>query len=44
MLFSMIEGEPDLDNPLVPEIAHLYRTDKEKYLENARSWTKKYAT
>jgi len=40
----MIEGEPDLDYPLVSEIAHLYKTDKEKYFENVRSWTKKYAT
>ena len=39
----MIEGEPNLGDHLMPEIAHLYRTDKEKYFENVRSWTKKYA-
>ena len=32
--------EPD---PLVPEIAELYRTDRDRYDSLAREWTQKYA-
>jgi ubiquitin-conjugating enzyme E2 D/E len=35
--------DPNPDDPLVPEIAHLYKTDKAKYDETARQWTTKYA-
>merc|ERR1712195_386356 len=35
--------DPEPNDPLVPEIAHLYKTDKNKYELNAREWTKKYA-
>lgn len=35
---------PDLNNPLVPEIANLMETDYEKYEETAREWCIKYAT
>ena len=31
------------DDPLVPEIAHLYKNDRAKHDTNAREWTKKYA-
>lgn len=31
------------DDPLVPEIAHLYKTDRAKYEATAKEWTKKYA-
>ena len=31
------------DDPLVPEIAHIYKTDKPKYEATAREWTRKYA-
>mmetsp|Transcript_10863 Transcript_10863/g.27891 ORF Transcript_10863/g.27891 Transcript_10863/m.27891 type:complete len:151 (+) Transcript_10863:66-518(+) len=31
------------DDPLVPEIAHLYKTDRARYDNNAREWTMKYA-
>lgn len=31
------------DDPLVPEIAHIYKLDRPKYEANAREWTKKYA-
>jgi hypothetical protein len=27
----------------VPEIAHMYKTDRAKYEATARSWTQKYA-
>ncbi|XP_053250895.1 ubiquitin-conjugating enzyme E2 D2 isoform X2 [Podarcis raffonei] len=31
------------DDPLVPEIARIYKTDREKYNRIAREWTQKYA-
>lgn len=31
------------DDPLVPEIANMYKTDRAKYEATARSWTQKYA-
>nr|VDC77831.1 unnamed protein product [Brassica rapa] len=31
--------DPNPDDPLVPEIAHMYKTDKTKYESTARSWT-----
>ena len=33
----------DPENPLVPEIAHLYKTDRPRYEETAREWARKYA-
>ena len=35
--------DPNPDDPLVPEIARLYKTDKAKYSQLAKEWTKKYA-
>ena len=35
--------DPNPDDPLVPEIARLYKTDVQKYNECAREWTRKYA-
>ncbi|PON96890.1 Ubiquitin-fold modifier-conjugating enzyme [Trema orientale] len=35
--------DPNPDDPLVPEIAHMYKTDRMKYETTARSWTQKYA-
>ncbi|RXI04002.1 hypothetical protein DVH24_038276 [Malus domestica] len=35
--------DPNPDDPLVPEIAHMYKTDRQKYEATARSWTQKYA-
>jgi hypothetical protein len=32
------------DDPLVPEIAQIYKSDREKYTTTAREWTRKYAT
>ncbi|GFP90509.1 ubiquitin-conjugating enzyme e2 28 [Phtheirospermum japonicum] len=31
--------DPNPDDPLVPEIAHMYKTDRAKYEQTARSWT-----
>ncbi|XP_018468620.1 ubiquitin-conjugating enzyme E2-17 kDa-like [Raphanus sativus] len=35
--------DPNPDDPLVPEIAHIYKTDRAKYETTARSWTEEYA-
>ena len=35
--------EPNADSPLVPDIAHLYKSNKSKYDAIAREWTMKYA-
>jgi ubiquitin-conjugating enzyme E2 D len=35
--------DPDPNNPFVPEIAQLYKTNREKYNKTAKEWTKKYA-
>ncbi|XP_066534481.1 ubiquitin-conjugating enzyme E2 D3 isoform X3 [Hoplias malabaricus] len=35
--------DPNPDDPLVPEIARIYKTDTEKYNRIAREWTQKYA-
>ena len=31
------------DDPLVPEIAHIYKNDIDRYNTMAREWTRKYA-
>ena len=35
--------DPNPDDPLVPEIARLFKTDVGKYNDCAREWTRKYA-
>ncbi|GAC97301.1 hypothetical protein PHSY_004886 [Pseudozyma hubeiensis SY62] len=35
--------DPNPDDPLVPEIANLYKTDRQRYESTAREWTRKYA-
>jgi len=40
---SSLLTDPNPEDPLVPEIAHIYKNDKKKYEETAREWTKKYA-
>ncbi len=35
--------DPNPDDPMVGEIARLYKTNRPKYNENAEDWTKKYA-
>ena len=34
--------DPNPDDPLVPEIARIFKTDRHKYNELAKEWTKKY--
>ena len=38
---SSLLSEPNPDNPLVPEIARLYKSDKVKHDEIAKEWTQK---
>ncbi len=33
--------DPNPDDPLVPEIAQLYKTDRQQYEKNAKEWTRK---
>ena len=35
--------DPNPDDPLVPEIARIFKADKEKYSKLAREWTRKHA-
>lgn len=35
--------DPNPDDPLVPEIAHIYKHQRSRYEETARAWTQKYA-
>ena len=35
--------DPNPDDPLVPEIAWIYKTDRDKYNRISRGWTQKYA-
>ena len=35
--------DPNPDDPLVPEIANLYKTDRPRYESTAREWTRKCA-
>ncbi len=41
---SSLLCDPNPDDPLVPEIANLYKTNVRQFNENARNWTKKFAT
>ena len=40
---SSLLTDANPDDPLVPEIAHIYKTDKAKFEATAREWTRKYA-
>ncbi|XP_065847020.1 ubiquitin-conjugating enzyme E2 8-like isoform X1 [Euphorbia lathyris] len=35
--------DPNPDDPLVPEIAHIYKAQRDRYEATARNWTHKYA-
>eukprot|EP00088_Acartia_fossae_P052376 TRINITY_DN59142_c0_g1_i1.p1 TRINITY_DN59142_c0_g1~~TRINITY_DN59142_c0_g1_i1.p1 ORF type:complete len:149 (-),score=1.98 TRINITY_DN59142_c0_g1_i1:187-633(-) len=35
--------DPNPDDPLVPEIAHIYKNDRSRYETMAREYTRKYA-
>lgn len=38
---SSLLTDPNPDDPLVPEIAHACKSDKQRYEETARQWTAK---
>ena len=40
---SSLLTDPNPDDPLVPDIAHIYKTNRSKYETTAREWTKKHA-
>ena len=40
---SSLLTDPNPDDPLVPEIAKVYKTDRPKYESVGREWTRKYA-
>ena len=40
---SSLLTDPNPDDPLVPEIANIYKNNRAQYDYNAREWTKKYA-
>jgi ubiquitin-conjugating enzyme E2 D/E len=35
--------DPDVSEPLVLDIAEVYKTDRQRYEDTAREWTRKYA-
>ena len=40
---SSLLTDPNPDDPLVPEIAQIYKADREKFTNTAKEWTRKYA-
>ena len=40
---SSLLTDPNPDDPLVPDIANLFKADRKKYNDNAREWTRKFA-
>ena len=40
---SSLLTDANPDDPLVPEIAHIYKTDRPRYEASATEWTRKYA-
>lgn len=40
---SSLLTDPNPDDPLVPEIAHLFKSNKDQYARNAQEFTRKYA-
>jgi len=43
LCISSLLTDPNPDDPLVPEIAQVYKHNKVQYENTAREWTKKYA-
>lgn len=40
---SALLTDANPDDPLVPEVAHIFKTDRRRYDETAREWTQRYA-
>ena len=43
LAISSLLTDANPDDPLVPEIAQIYKSDRPKYEATAREWTRKYA-
>merc|ERR1712072_1034987 len=41
---SSLLTDPNPDDPLVTEIANVFKTNRKKFDDNAREWTRKYAS
>jgi ubiquitin-conjugating enzyme E2 D len=41
---SLLTDPQRVHDPLVPEVAYVYITDRTRYNELAKEWTRKYAT
>ena len=41
---SSLLTDPNPDDPLVPDVAHLHKRDRKKFYDTAREWTRMYAT
>ena len=41
-IYSLLT-DPNADDPLVPAIADAYKNEREKYNENVKLWTEKFA-
>lgn len=41
---SSLLTDPNPKDPLVPDIAHMYETDRDKFNQIAREWTLRYAS
>lgn len=41
---SCVLSDPDPDNPLMVEIAQMYKNDRAQFVVTATEWTKKYAS
>lgn len=41
---SSLLTDPNPDDPLVPDIARIYKTSRQEYNKTAREWVQKYAT
>ncbi|KAL8038905.1 hypothetical protein ABFX02_10G001800 [Erythranthe guttata] len=39
----LLLSNPNADEPLIPEIGNMYKTDRAKYESNARGWTRIHA-
>ena len=35
-------ADPNPEDPLVPDIARLFKTDRKKYNDNCKEWTRRY--
>jgi len=41
---SALLVDPNPDDPLAPDVAHVYKSNKESFLATAREWTRRHAS